>query len=211
MTTKRNRFYRLNKAVQLLLDSKYGEKRSARVRGLIDGSVKTTLTNPFPKKAVWELNVLYHLAKEDREFVLTLLQLADAQRAIAAHLADSSPLASGLKRRREYMRDRRYRYKLAVAIENHRRQTRMPPSQVEKFKAEKTAEWDKARRAFLDEHCELSSREASRLFAEQLTDKLEKEYVRLFSTPVPISFITENGTNQKHSEADDSDVDCEQS
>ena len=167
-------FERLRQAVVILLNMKFGEERSAKLRLRIEripARTQSFYQNLEP------LNEFLLVARQSKSKALELLDLVDARREkfIERYRTEDPKKQQVRDRNIQSMRLYRERLSLAVKIEEVKTGKTMSPAEAKAYKKKMAAEWTKRRRAYQKE-TGLAMHEAATRFNSMLFDELHEEY-----------------------------------
>lgn len=168
----------LKKAVILLLDHKFGQTRTDRIRAILNGEVKVR-NHPF-RDATEPLNTILDFARTvSFKAANIMLDAADQHRERLAKLAvpfKDTPEAR--EKRRNYLNGLRARKTMALKIEEYRRGRKMSASEREKFLEDTMRRWNIRREKYIAEHIDLNRLEATSEFTKELEAELKAKLER---------------------------------
>lgn len=166
---------RLKAAIVLLLDGKYGESRTAKVRD----AIKSQSSRKF-RAPIEPLNELMAVARQSALTALDILDMADRSRKSLETEKEAS-LSENEKRRRallvENTRKYRTRCKQALMTEEVRRGRKMTADEAKEFLTERKELWNRKCELFVEAHPELKRYEALAQFSEQLNKEVEARWI----------------------------------
>lgn len=167
---------RLNQAIQLLLDYRFGAQREQKVREAI---------HMLPKRisftrTIEPLNEIMRVARQSPNKALDLLEpVGKARDRLEKERRAATPL---LTRRREVVRNNTARYrtrtKLAVLTEEIRLQHKFSKDEEKAFLDEKKRLWKMRFEQYRNEHPELKYQDAMASFADMLDNEVQLRYER---------------------------------
>ena len=174
---------RLNKAVLLLLDYRFGPGREQRVREAIQLLPKCTRFT----RTLEPLNEIMRVAKQSPNKALTLLEPVDRERnRLEKDKRAATPI---ITKKRDILRVNTARYrqrtKYALLTEEIRQQRKLTKEEAKAFLDERKKLWRMRQEQFRNEHPELKYQEALAKFADILDEEVKLKYERaLVSGPI---------------------------